>query len=185
MRRGQKRDRYWSSHPEEDPKTLFWMKVDKNGPVRDYALHLGPCWLWMAYTIDGYGRFDSHGAYPSVLAHRIAYELMVGLIPDGLTLDHLCHTMHPGCFDGPDCPHRRCINPAHLEPVPLVVNTNRGFGAGVVTARTMVCQRGHDLMDPANLKPASNGGLRCRVCANLSRMRRYYEGRAQGIPNAP
>lgn len=44
------------------------------------------CWLWTggARTPKGYGRFCNTGA------HRYAYELFVGPIPAGLTIDHIC-----------------------------------------------------------------------------------------------
>ena len=110
MRRGQKRDRYWSSHPEEDPKTLFWMKVDKDGPIPEYAPHLGPCWLWMASLSSGYGQVRI--AQRRHYAHRLAYEWLIGAIPFGLTLDHLCLI-------------QRCVNPSHLEPVTRSENSRR------------------------------------------------------------
>lgn len=47
-------------------------------------------------------------------------------IPDDLQIDHLCHTDDPGCLGGNDCPHRRCVNPAHLEPVTPQGNSLRG-----------------------------------------------------------
>lgn len=135
------------------PADRFWLKVDKNGP--------GGCWLWTAYvSVDGYGRFDTKGAFPSVLAHRIAYELLVGAVPEDLTLDHLCRM-------------RRCVNPAHLEPVTLRENILRGEGPAAQQARRGVCIRGHDLTDPANVKPTKKGYRRCRACANFARMERY------------
>ena len=72
------------------------------------------CWLWDA-AIDrttGYGRFHAqvgHMAY----AHRFAYELLVGPIPDGYDIDHLCRV-------------RECVNPRHLEPVTRRENLMRG-----------------------------------------------------------
>jgi hypothetical protein len=74
---------------------------------------MGPdCWLWTgAVDAKGYGRvLTPDGHRP---AHRLAYELAVGPIPDGLVIDHLCRT--PGC-----------INPDHLEPVTRRENTLRG-----------------------------------------------------------
>ena len=74
------------------------------------------CWLWTGYIdTKGYGRAHHPHRYgfPSIGAHRLVYELLVGPIPPGLHLDHTCHdaTVCPG---GPTCPHRRCVNPAHL-----------------------------------------------------------------------
>lgn len=69
------------------------------------------CWLWLAATNqNGYGTF-SHESRPCK-AHRFAYELLVGPIPEGLVLDHLCRV-------------RNCVNPSHLEPVTQVENLRR------------------------------------------------------------
>jgi hypothetical protein len=77
------------------------------------AGHDTPCWRWdRRLDRDGYGRttFRSQRGY---LAHRAAYELIIGPIADGLTLDHLC--LNPAC-----------VNPAHLEPVTRDENARRG-----------------------------------------------------------
>lgn len=73
------------------------------------------CWLWTG-GIDsyGYGRIYGYGA--PILAHRCVYEILVGPIPDRLTLDHLCRI-------------KRCVNPDHLEPVSLAVNIRRAAAA--------------------------------------------------------
>lgn len=76
----------------------FWAKVDKSGP--------SGCWFWTASkTQSGYGMFHGKGA------HRYAYELLVGPVPTGFQLDHLCRVKH-------------CVNPDHLEPV--TPRKNRG-----------------------------------------------------------
>lgn len=77
------------------PEERFWPKVDRHGPIPDHQPQLGPCWLWVAHRDrKGYGRLGvlSNRAY---LAHRFSYELLVGPIPDGLSLDHLCRV--PSC----------------------------------------------------------------------------------------
>ena len=67
----------------------------------------GGCWLWTSDTSrEGYGRFRFDGRYG--LAHRVAFEMLVGPIPKP-TLDHLCRI-------------RNCVNPAHLEPTTLREN---------------------------------------------------------------
>ena len=87
----------------------------------------GGCWVWTAQIDrDGYGAFGN-GAGKHVGPHRWAYEHFVKPIPDGLQIDHLCHTRERlTCPGGRRCLHRRCVNPAHLEPVPQKINIERG-----------------------------------------------------------
>lgn len=57
------------------------------------------CWLWTGCLADGYGKFSLTGKM--VRAHRFAYELWVGPIPEGQIVRHTCHV-------------RACVNPDHL-----------------------------------------------------------------------
>ena len=62
----------------------------------------GACWEWQGATSRGYGHIRIDGRPQR--AHRIAYRLEVGEIPDGMHIDHVCR-------------NRRCVNPDHLRPV--------------------------------------------------------------------
>lgn len=91
-----------------DPLASFHQKVAIAGP--------GDCWTWTGSTdAGGYGTFSVAGTTHG--AHRWFYLQSGGTIPDGHELDHLCHTRDESCAGGPNCLHRRCVNPAHLEPV--------------------------------------------------------------------
>lgn len=104
--------RYASSVEER-----VWAAVDKRGP--------GECWPWTAFVGQrGYGQFPQSRT-SSIQAHRIVYQLSVGPIPDDLELDHVCHNRDLSCPGGRTCSHRRCVNPAHLEPVTGEENTRR------------------------------------------------------------
>jgi hypothetical protein len=71
------------------------------------------CWLWTGTIANnGYGHIYREGG-PLMTAHRLSYEVHVGPIPDGLTIDHLCRVRH-------------CVNPDHLEPVTVAENNRRG-----------------------------------------------------------
>lgn len=79
------------------------------------------CWVWQGYlSSTGYGRYWEKSEKKEYQAHRLVYTLLVGPIPTGLVLDHLCRV-------------HNCVNPAHLEPVSPEVNTARGLFKKVST----------------------------------------------------
>lgn len=89
----------------------FWIHADTNGPLSELRPDLGRCWLWRSMlTEQRYALISDGGRKRS--AHRYAYELLVGPIPDGLELDHLCMVRH-------------CVNPGHLDPVTKAENLRR------------------------------------------------------------
>lgn len=91
----------------------FWAKVDQHGPDE--------CWPWIPRLMEtGYGRVWWNGKSES--AHRIAYLLGKGPIPDGLHVDHLCG-------------NRACQNPAHLEAVMSGENNKRMHQAASAETR--------------------------------------------------
>ena len=111
------------------PEERFLEKVDKNGPTLEGHPELGPCWLWTAALREGYAAFSINHRH--IDGHRAAYKFFVGAVPDDMQLDHVCHTVSiDTCPGGKTCPHRRCVNPAHLEPVTALTNYLRGFGSG-------------------------------------------------------
>lgn len=76
--------------------------------------HATPCWLWNRYlTTAGYPFLYERGTGKPQLAHRLYYEHYVGVIPEGLEIDHLCRKP-------------ACVNPEHLEPVTSATNQQRG-----------------------------------------------------------
>lgn len=121
--------------------------------ARKIAIHQPTgCWNWTACkTATGYGRVWD-GAR-STWAHRLCYALLVGPIPDGLVLDHLCR-------------NRACVNPDHLEPVTDLENMLRGDNPDITRARhrsQKFCKRGHPLFG-ANLYRHPSGRRVCREC---------------------
>lgn len=165
--------RYTKYGSTELPKRLtgeekFWDNIHQSAP--------GQCWPWAGRCDeDGYGLLCIGRWY--VRAHRFSYELLVGPIPEGLVIDHLCHTADPTCSG--KCPHRRCVNPAHMEPVTTTVNAERSHRLSNYNSRKICCPHGHPLSGDNLCIDTSSGARRCRVC-RLERSRRYKaEARAR------
>lgn len=116
-----------------------------------------PCAEWQACRHpDGYGKTILHRRYR--YAHAALYELLVGPVPAGLELDHLCR-------------NRACCNPLHLEPVTGRVNRARGIGAELTRARGAAvthCLRGHEYTPENTYDYRDRGkGRSCRECKRL------------------
>lgn len=119
----------------------------------------GTCWLWTGSLNNrGYGQVAGPDGR-LLLAHRAVYELFVGPIPEGLTIDHLCRV-------------RACCNPAHLEPVTHAENVLRGLSPSAVHASATHCPQGHPY-DDENTHLSREGWRSCKEC-NRSRARRNY-----------
>lgn len=131
------------------PAERFWEKVQKQDEG---------CWIWTGARKGrkgyecGYGFFYAgSGPRRVVNAHRFAYELEVGPIPDGYQLDHTCG-------------NPPCVNPSHLEPVTDAEHKRRH--------RQTHCRFGHPLID------LSSGKRRCREC-HARRKRERHQRRAK------
>lgn len=132
------------------------------------------CWLWSGNINrqTGYGHIRTLGGVrerQSMLAHRAMYELWVGPIPEGLHLDHLCRV-------------RRCVNPAHLEPVTARVNTFRSpFTLASKNAAKTHCPRGHEFTPENTLwhRPSRAPGKQYRVCRTCDKARKRARRQAK------
>jgi hypothetical protein len=118
------------------------------------VVEVGEDWCWTGATLPtGYGRWGHDGTW--VYVHRFAYEVVVGPIPEGLTIDHVVSA---------GCRSKRCVRPAHLEVVTLAENVQR--------AKALIthCPAGHEYT-PENTKLAG-AHRECRTCRR-SQQRAY------------
>jgi hypothetical protein len=120
----------------------IWKFVDKTAT----------CWLWIGTKSHGYGTIRDRGM--TIKAHRAMYELLVGPIPIGLTIDHLCRVTN-------------CVNPDHLEPVTQRINNLRGTGVSARNAAKTHCPQGHRY-DEINTR-IYRGMRYCRACSSMRR----------------
>lgn len=105
------------------------------------------CWEWTASCdTGGYGHVRWEGQVRP--CHRLFYEALVGQIPDGLTLDHLCR-------------NRRCVHPLHLEPVTLAENIAR--------RKLSICPNGHEYTPENTSYRESRPGQISRSCVSCQR----------------
>lgn len=122
----------------------------------------GECWIWTGATSNGgYGQIQIAGITSPVATHRLAYEIWVGPIPEGLHIDHLCRV-------------RSCLRPEHLEAVTQAENNRRSFEFRLQGR----CGRGH---------PHPLGSPQCKPCIREARHARSEAARARGelgLPNA-
>lgn len=129
------------------------MPVDLEQRLLAYVEKTSGCWLWTGSKAGGgYGQMWYMGRM--VYVHRVAYEIYVAEIPEGLTIDHLCHT-------------RNCVNPDHLEAVSFRENVLRGNGPTAINARKTHCKNGHEFT-PENTfisrKAGRDPSRGCRKC---------------------
>lgn len=111
------------------------------------------CWEWKGHrSHNGYGQFRLN---TKQRAHRVAYELWVGPIPEGLELDHLCR-------------NPPCVRPDHLEPVTRQVNAQRAADARPPQTH---CKRGHPY--EGNRVLCGERDIGCRKCELIRKRERY------------
>lgn len=122
-------------------------RVRRIGAVLSKVNFTGDCWLWLGEIKD-----DGYGKHGGQVAHRVVYELLVGPIPDGLELDHLCRVT-------------ACVFPDHLEPVTRLENIRRR------RASNDHCRNGHLYTPQTTYVRAGTTTRICRICQRAASAR--------------
>lgn len=116
------------------------------------------CWPWT-------GSYCSSNGYPMArrtTAHRAVYEAMIGPIPPGLELDHLCK-------------NPPCVNPSHMEPVTQRVNNMRSNSVAAIAARKESCINGHPFNAENTYLRNAGTDHQSRMCRTCRREKmRFY-----------
>jgi len=134
----------------------FWERVDRRSDG---------CWGWTgAKTQKGYGYLKVDGKF--FRAHRFSYLALVGPIPEGTELDHLCRV-------------KECVNPEHLEAVSHRENVLRGVSPIARNVQKTHCPQGHPYSG-TNLYTNPGGGRFCRECTNQARIRYWTKKGLRG-----
>lgn len=148
----------------QDPLPRFLAKTERTA---------GGCLLWTGCRLpNGYATFSVNGK--PVYVHRWAYEHFVGPIPDGLQVDHTCHGAD--CHLVNDCPHRRCAEPTHLEPVSCRTNLLRGNTPTAANAAKTHCPAGHPYT--GDNVAVYRGSRKCVTCSRTKALAWFYRQKA-------
>jgi hypothetical protein len=136
------------AHRTAPTERNFWSRVRKSDG----------CWEWTGgHNALGYGLWSPKRG-EQALAHRVAYEALVGPIPPGLVSDHLCR-------------NPPCVRPDHLEMVPQRINVLRGTSPAARHRTVTHCPLGHEYTSDNTY--LNSGKRSCRTCAiTRSRARR-------------
>lgn len=115
------------------------------------------CWNWIGKATNsvGYGRLHWQGKVQ--YAHRVAYMVEIGDIPDGLTIDHLCRNTY-------------CCNPAHLEAVTMAENIRRA-----AAVNHSHCSKGHKF-ESGSYYLGKHGKV-CKMCSHNKAVAAYAANR--------
>lgn len=130
-------------------------KTDSQVVSEHSARQPNGCIIWFGATNKGYGKLTRHGRTWG--AHRFAWTISRGPIPEGMVIDHLCRTP-------------LCVNVAHMEVVTIQVNTLRGVSSSAFNAVKTHCKRGHEFT-PDNIYwiklDLPRPGRECKTCKRL------------------
>lgn len=165
--------KFWKVRAKPFPNMSYLDKIRLLSAIKvSYqASKKSACWGWRKSKRGGYGYFSvkrGDAVRVGYYAHRLVYELLVGPIPDGLTLDHACK-------------NRECSNPDHLRPMTLKDNILDALSLGMsaINSRKTHCKRGHEFSKEntciTNRKKNGRVYRSCRKCKNIIAKAKYHE----------
>lgn len=109
----------------------------------------GKCWNWTGKKDDfGYGKLSIRDK--TFQAHRVAYTILEGDIPEGMILDHQCN-------------NPACVNPGHHKPMTQRDNLLRANTFQATNAAKTHCVNGHPF-SATTVYITKRGGRQCRIC---------------------
>lgn len=151
--------------PAASPELRFIRFIQKSADPNS-------CWIWTGHKMpNGYAQFSVSSRRDGrriistkTYAHRFAYEMWVGPIPDGLVIDHLCR-------------RRDCVNPRHLETVTTRENLRRGETKTAHNAAKTHCPMGHELSGDNLYVHTNKNGVEKRHCKTCRKqaLRKFRE----------
>lgn len=154
-----------AKHRARNTRKGPWGPTDPVARILARTTKTDTCWLWSGRPGGGgYGRVR-YGRSVYLVAHRVIYEALVGPIPDGMHLDHLCRV-------------RTCVNPDHLEAVTAAENNRRSNSPSALNARKTHCPQGHPYNEE-NTDHRPGGGRRCRACSRAHALRYLHARKAK------
>lgn len=145
-------------HIKKSEIDRFWSKVNKTNSTDD-------CWIWngpfRSSDKTKYGIFFTYNNGKQITngAHRYIYEQLIGTIPNGLVIDHLCNTPS-------------CVNPNHLNATTQKENVLRSNGLSAKNARKTHCPQGHPYDEINTSVSKTNGSRTCRKCS-IAKTKKY------------
>lgn len=160
---------HWYKWSAGQWESRFWSKVEKSDG----------CWLWRGakykanykHSTRYYGKFyfQENGKRYDITAHRMAYRLTHGDIPDCLVIDHLCR-------------NTLCVNPDHLEAVTQSVNLGRGETVNATNKAKTHCVNGHEFTPENTFYVTTRPTTRvCRECSKIRSAKYARNSKQEGV----